>query len=404
MHGSVSGALLVMVMLPAFVCAQTVVVKSDHPSSHVVQQGDTLWSIAEKFLAEPWRWREIWQANPQIKNPDLIYPGDRIGLSYEDGRPVLTLSRDAHPTVKLSPAVRVEDVDGGNIPTIPIDAIQQFLLRPQVVTESELEQSPYIVSLGTETIVGSSGDQVFSRGITTNKYNRYTVFRQGQEYLGQRDGKRGTLGFEAIHIADAILESVGDPSTLRLVGTKREVLIGDRLVPVKEDEYDRNFLPRSPAANLSGQIIAVVGGVSQIGQYQIVVLDLGTADGIETGHVMSVHSSGGVVKDPMARAPGADEPVWPVGGTASSVELNPEKQGGMDGLANATEDVVVDIQEKLVKFWEAFTLKEHDFNNVTLPDIYAGTVMVFRPFEQVSYALVMSASRAMHVSDTVSTP
>ena len=425
MHRSVTSVWLAMVLLPVLVAAQSVTLTSDHPSSYVVQRGDTLWDISARFLEEPWRWREIWRANPQIENPDLIYAGDKVALTFEAGQPVLQVVHEAqptvgdvqsamddpkptveapHPTVKLSPAVRVEEVDSGAIPTIPIDAIHQFLLRPVVVSETELEDSPYIVSLGAERLIAGSGTRVFARGVDTNQYVRFTVYRRGQEYQSYRDGALQTLGYEAIHIADAVLEEVGDPSTLLLINSKREVLIGGRLVPVREDEFDRSFMPRAPQAGLSGKIIAVVQGVSQIGQYMIVVLDLGTSDGIETGHVMSVFRAGDVIKDPLARAPDADLPVWPVGGTTSHIELDPEKQGGLDGFAEAAEDVVVDIQGKLIKFWEAATLKEHDYNNVTLPDVYSGTVMVFRPFERVSYALVMDASRPMNVLDTVVAP
>jgi hypothetical protein len=41
---------------------------------------------------------------------------------------------------------------------------------------------------------------------------------------------------------------------------------------------------------------------------------------------------------------------------------------------------------------------------VELPELRAGTVMVFRPFDRVSYALVMQATRPMHLLDTVKNP
>jgi hypothetical protein len=67
----------------------------------VVKKGDTLWGIADMFLAEPWLWPEVWDVNPQIDNPHLIFPGDTIYLSYVDGRPRLSLRRGRD--VKLSP-------------------------------------------------------------------------------------------------------------------------------------------------------------------------------------------------------------------------------------------------------------------------------------------------------------
>ncbi|WP_177419715.1 LysM peptidoglycan-binding domain-containing protein [endosymbiont of Lamellibrachia barhami] len=75
-----------------------------HPESYEVVKGDTLWDISARFLHEPWLWPDVWYVNPQIANPHLIYPGDRIVLTYKDGRPILSLQRGSQH-LKLSPAV-----------------------------------------------------------------------------------------------------------------------------------------------------------------------------------------------------------------------------------------------------------------------------------------------------------
>ena len=137
---------------PALASADTVTLRPGHPEHYVVKKGDTLWGIAGRFLNEPWRWKDIWQANPQIKNPDLIYPGDEIVVTSAGGKTALTLRRNSHPTIKLSPSVHVTDI-GRAIPTIPIDKIQQFLRRPRVVTEQEMENAPYVVSVGREALM-----------------------------------------------------------------------------------------------------------------------------------------------------------------------------------------------------------------------------------------------------------
>ena len=71
-------------LLTVATVAMAAELRADHPSSYVVQKGDTLWDISARFLAKPWLWPEVWQANPQIKNPHLIYPGDVISLAYLD--------------------------------------------------------------------------------------------------------------------------------------------------------------------------------------------------------------------------------------------------------------------------------------------------------------------------------
>lgn len=142
-----SALLLAAALMPAVATADSVTLKANYPDRYIVQKGDTLWDISGRFLNEPWLWPQVWEANPQIENPHLIYPGDEITLRYRDGRPVVMVGRRVPSgTVRLSPQVRALELDTA-IPTIPIDIIQQFLSRPRVVTESQIDDAPYIVSV-----------------------------------------------------------------------------------------------------------------------------------------------------------------------------------------------------------------------------------------------------------------
>lgn len=313
-----------------------------HPDRYTVVKGDTLWDISGKFLSKPWQWPEIWQNNPQIRNPHLIYPGDVIALSYADGEPRLHLETESD--IRLSPEVRVSPLARA-IPLIPMDAIRQFLTRPRVVNDRELQEAPYVVDFAGEHIVGGIGDRVYVRAIEDGTDRAFTLFRPGQAYKDFVTDD--VLGYEAIYVADSQLERTGDPATLLLTRAEREVIIGDRLLPVEQEKIEIYFQPHAPAQNIEGHIISVLDGVSQIGQYQVVAIDKGTADGIETGHVLDIYQSGRPTRDIVNPRPG---------------------------------------------------------ETVTLPSEQAGLLMVFRPFERVSYAVVMSATRAIHVSDTVKTP
>ncbi|MCP5149389.1 MAG: LysM peptidoglycan-binding domain-containing protein [Ectothiorhodospiraceae bacterium] len=388
-------ALLLAFALTAVAASQAATLSPGHPSRYVVQKGDTLWDISGRFLSEPWRWPEVWEANPQIKNPHLIYPGDEVVLAYRDGKPVLRVRR-GRPTVKLSPSVRESVLDAA-IPTIPFDAIQQFLARPLVVTEDQLAAAPYVVSVGREALIARPGEKFYARGIDDESQTRFAVYRRGQVYTSPA-APGEVLGLEALHVGDAVLDIAGDPATLVMTGTEREVLNGDRLMPVEDDLYDRHFLPRAPSSDVNGQIIAVVDGVTQIGQHQIVVLDLGTRDGIEVGHVMAVYQRGETVVDELV------PPKPPAVKGRTELELDPKRQGGFDGLVEAIDDYGVTLSNKLEKWGRQFNPAPEPHQLVKLPDERAGTLMVFRPFERVSYALVMEATRAMHVEDTVRSP
>ncbi len=325
-------------MLSASVLADEVVLKTTHPDRYVVVKGDTLWDISDRFLVDPWRWPDIWEVNQQIENPHLIYPGDLLELTYVNGKPRLLLHRGSRD-LKLSPRVRATPI-GDAIPTIPIDAIKQFLTKPRVVGEDELEKAPYVVGIADEHIVGGAGNRVYVRSIEEDA--GYTIFRPGSAY---KDGQTGeVLGYEALFVADTALERVGDPATLLLTKTSQEVSIGDRLLPIEGEAIAQNFMPHAAKEPIEGRIISVFGGVSQIGQYQVIVVDRGIEDGVEVGHAFDVLQRGKTIRD-----------------------------------------VVKD-------------------GTVKLPNEKAGLMMVFRTFDRVSFALVMKATRAIHLQDIVKSP
>jgi len=352
--------LAALLMSVVAVAQDAVELNPDHPTRYIVKRGDTLWDISTHFLVEPWRWPEIWQTNPQVANPHLIFPGDELALFYRDGQPVVQItrrgdstggvvSRQTGPrTVKLSPHARVMERKEA-IPTIPIDAIRPFLARPRVLGPGEFEAAPYVVSAGRENLVAYLGLQVFVRGLKPEQGSRFGVFRRGEVYRNPSDPD-DILGYEAIHVADAVVEKPGDPATVLLLTSTQEVRAGDRLFPVSNDRVVSNFTPRAPDWDVKGQIISVVEGVTQIGENDIVVLDLGSQDGIKEGLVLGIFQAGNRVQD----------------------------------------------------FWAEKDQVEKVF--VELPELRAGTVMVFRPFERVSYALVMQATRAMHLLDAVKNP
>ena len=337
--------LSVLLVFSATAIADQIALRPNHPDRYVVVKGDTLWDISARFLETPWRWPEVWSFNPQIKNPHLIYPGDVVSLVYDEhGRPMLMVDR-GQPTVKMSPQVRATRVDTP-ISTIPRDAIQQFLGHPQVLSEREIDNAAYIVASTDGHLIAGKDDDIYVRGLVAGAETEFTVIRIGDPYREQVTSG-DILGYEAIHVADAVVTEFGDPSTLKVTRSLREIVVGDRLLPKQDAGLDQTFIPHPPDSPIEGQIIDVVDGVSVVGQYQTVVLNKGESDGIETGHVLAVFQDGGEVRDPRA-GKGSD----------------------------------------LVK----------------LPDVRAGIIMVVRSFDLVSYAMVMESQRAMKLLDAVRNP
>lgn len=331
---------LMALLMSSALLANQVALNPNHPERYVVVKGDTLWDISAKFLQYPWHWPEIWQVNPQVENPHLIYPGDELTLVYRDGRPVLELNR-GQQTFKLSPEMREIRIDEA-ISTIPLSSIRPFLTKPRVVGVEVLDAAPYVVATTDERLLSGAGDIVYARGIIEQESDDFSLFRGGKIYFDPNTGEE--LGVEAIYTGDAVVTQPGDVSTLNLTYTNREVMVGDKLLPFEDEDFDLNFFPRAPSQPMEGTIISVFDGVSQVGQYQIVVLNLGTRDGLESGHVLSVYKAGKTIRDAVS----ADR--------------------------EAT---------------------------VTLPDEHAGEAMVFKLYEKVSYAIVMKATTSMHLFDKV---
>lgn len=338
------GLIIVMAsaLIPNKAFADKIAIRPDHPERYVVQKGDTLWDISARFLETPWRWPEVWSFNPQIKNPHLIYPGDEVSLIYDEfGNPKIVLN-PAIATVKMSPKVRSTRTDKP-IETVPLNSIQQFLSQPRVVTEEEVDSAAYIISGAERRIIAGKDDIIYVRGIITGGDTDYNILRIGDPYVDPDSGD--TLGFEALHVADAKVTQFGDPTALVITDSSREALLGDRLLPKRAYALDPTYVPHAPEAQIEGKIIAVIDGVAVIGQYQTIVINRGEQDGLEIGHVLAVYQKGAIVRDVI-----------------------------------------------------------NDFDEVKLPEVNAGVILVIRTFARLSYALVMEAEKEMHLLDFVRTP
>lgn len=315
-------------------------VRADHPQQYTVQRGDTLWDIAGRFLTRPWLWPEIWQVNPEIRNPHLIYPGDVISLVYVDGEPRLMLDRGTRE-VRLSPGVREEQLDEA-ISTIPMSVIRPFLNRSHVVDEDFFNRAPYIIAGEDERVMASAGDRIYIRRIADDAPVDYAVVRRGNPYIDPDTGEQ--LGIAATYVGDARLQRDGDPATGQVRSSNREVLPGDWLLELPPEGARMQFHPRAPDQEVEGRVIDVMDGVGQIGQFDVVVINLGREQGMQDGDVLAMFRAGREISDPVNR------------------------------------------------------------ERVMLPEERAGELLVFRTFDKLSFGLVMRASRHMEVMDVVRNP
>ena len=154
------------------------------PDSYTVKRGDTLWGIAKVFLKDPWYWPEIWQVNPQVQNPHLIYPGDTLHLVYVDGRPRIVLqpgSLERGNGARVMPRVRSQPLEAA-VTTIPYETVAAFMSKPTVLEEKQIKTSPYVLSTRDSHVVMSEGNTVYARGFTApvELGAHYNVVRVGE--------------------------------------------------------------------------------------------------------------------------------------------------------------------------------------------------------------------------------
>ena len=310
----------------------------DHPDEYVVQVGDTLWDIAATFLNDPWYWPEIWYVNPQIENPHLIYPGDVIGLIYIDGQPRVSTVRAS--TYRLSPQARVTPLSDA-VTSIPYDAVSAFLSTGVVLARDQVKELPYLVATKGDHLVAAAGNTIYVRGTNAQPGETFNIVHVGDPLVDPDDNR--LVGYQGILIGETTMRRSGDPATFLLNESKQEAIQGDVLIPTEVD-VPMNFFPKAPSSTIDGQIISVMGGVTQIGQYQVVVLNRGTRDGLTVGDVLTVFQNGQEVRDHVSG------------------------------------------------------------DTVKLPDEEAGTLMVFKVYNDIGYGLVMEATNAIHILDYVRNP
>jgi hypothetical protein len=325
------------------------------PKSYTVKRGDTLWGIATTFLRDPWLWPEVWYINPQVANPHLIYPGDTLALAFgRDGKPIIRLEQGG--AARLDPRLRSSPLDGA-IPTIPYSAISAFLSRPSVLTNEQIREAPHVVAFRDEHVVGGTGHEVYIADLKATPNSRFSVVHVGDELRDPDDNK--VVGYQGIYTATALVSQPGSPTKALLIDTSRETVQGDKVLAADLD-VPLNFMLRAPRNDVHGRIISVIDGTQDIGQYQIVVINRGKRHGIDAGHVLAVDQAGKVVRDVYGKQPGFARYLGGVGTSFSP--------------------------------------------KVKLPDERAGTLLIFKSFDRISYGLVVGAANIIRVHDVVHNP
>lgn len=245
-------------------------------------------------------------------------------------------------TLFLSATALAANLPYGYAP-IPMQVIKPFLSSNQVWTPEEFDHTPYVVGLAPEHERTAKGDLIYARcpgGLLAE--GRYNIFHKGPAYMDPKT--KEILGYVALNTGEAQLLHSGDPATLLITHSLMETAKDDRLLPYADPFNGMTALtPHVPAQTINGTIIAALSELRAQGQYQAVVINRGSQDGVTVGDALTLYKAGAQVPDP--------------------------HQSG-----------------KLIQ----------------LPDTSNGRMVVFRTFQRVSYAVILSATSTVHLHDKVS--
>ena len=318
------------------------VLAENAPDRHVVVPGDTLWSIAAKFLQDPSRWAEVWKLNPaDIKNPHRIYPGQVIVLNRSGSTPQLSLVEE-----KLQPRV-FETNTHEAIPAIPQQSIEPFLSRPLLLDEAALESTPRIVAVQDGRVLAGIGDQIYAKNLVIDKTIRGTrdfhIYRPGRALVDPET--KAVLGREALIVGSARLTELGEPATLVITGTQTEVNRGDRLMPRTKPEI-LNYPQHRPEKPIAARVISLAEDARTAGRLSTLIISKGGRDGLEVGHVLALYRPGLAITDRY----------------------------------------------------------KDEVTKMSTPEERFGLVYVFKVFDKVSYGLIMQAERPVSPGDQLRNP
>jgi hypothetical protein len=293
----------------------------------------------------------------QIRNPHLIYPGQALFLDKSGGRARLRVGQEEllpDGTVKLSPRARGSNLDSDAIPSIPFNLIEPFLNEAVIFQANELASAPRIVATQEGRVLLSRGDTAYVRG-ELGGASDFRIFREPKPLKDPTTGE--VLGYEAVYVGATEAVRPGEtrtdkngkpeiiPATFSVTSIRQEANVGDRLAPVPAREFS-NYAPHAPASPMDGQIVSLYGDALTAGQNQIVVLNRGARDGVERGHVLALWREG------------------------------------------------VRVIDK--------TDKSHP--TIKLPDERHGMLFVFRVFDRMSYALILSVKDPVKPGDRFTQP
>ncbi len=252
-----------------------------------VVEGDTLWDIAARELKDPFLWPKIWKENPEIKNPDRIYPGQMIRI------PLYLISQEEKVEPQPEPqAMQPEEPKK----EAPAPAPQPTARPTPPLVHRNIYASSGSIGDGVGfagAIDGSpSGRTLYGNGDTVYvKFSgdvkigdRFYVYHKGKEVFHPQTKLKMGHVIELIGVLEVEMFEFGQ-TIARILQGFSEIVIGDLVNPYYEMRPPVVSQPfRRPEVN--GYVVASRQLKVMNGLYDIVFIDRGQNDGLQPGDLI----------------------------------------------------------------------------------------------------------------------
>lgn len=269
------------------------------------------------------------------------------------------------PTVKLSPTARITPLDEESLSDSTLKLLRAMVGQLLFLSDAQVQGAARIIAGPQGRVLFGTGDRIYAAGkdfteqTAPPREQRLRIFREAGPLKDPQTG--AVLGHETLFLGNAVWVSGAGllpdtegadkaqgrvPASLDIVSNQREIMVGDRVLVAQIEPPDA-IRPHRPSQPVSALVLRLYGmGQQQASQHQIITINKGRQDGIETGHVLNI----------VARQP--------------------------------------KIQDK----------KDSPGDSWQLPPQRNGTALVFSSFERISYALITESQEGVREGDVLAGP
>ena len=326
--------------------SQPLTVKDDAPKTYVVVKGDTLWDISAMYLDSPWLWPRLWQVNPEIDNPHLIYPGDKLSLVWINGQPVLSLK----PVKKLSPKARITEKKA--VPTVAEGLVMPYLKSDRLVDDETLENAAKVMGSSKGSKYLTAEDTLYISG--KQAWTDWAIYRPVETF--SRDDVSQQITALRLIAKGELIEASDEFSGLKITTQLQEIIRNDIALPVQaleNGDFTATFYPLPSPQGTSAKLLGNIEGIRYSSINQLVVIDKGTSDELRQGSVFDLKEDA--------------HPVY------------------KDGDDFAKDNGFLD-------------------SKITLPQSKVGELLVIRPYKYFSLALITNSTKPINKEVSVVSP